>query len=84
LKYLVNEFTRDSDIKCLAKIDEPNELVTLPEQKITYYRILQEALCNAGHHAEASKVTVTIKSRGDTILFKVEDNGRGFNVDEVM
>ena len=84
LKYLVNEFTRDHDIKCVDKIEELNELVVSPEQKITYYRILQEALSNAGQHAEASKVTVTVKSRGDVILFKVEDNGRGFNVDEVM
>ena len=84
LKYLVNEFTRDHDIKCVANIDELNDLVTLPEQKITYYRILQEALCNAGHHAEPSKVTVTIKHQDDAILLKVEDNGRGFNVDEVM
>jgi two-component system CheB/CheR fusion protein len=84
LKYLVNEFIRDHDIKCVANIDELNDLVVLPEQKITYYRILQEALCNAGHHAEPSKVTVTIKHQDDAILFKVEDNGRGFKVDEVM
>ncbi len=84
LKYLVNEFTRDHDIKCVDKIEELNELVVSPEQKITYYRILQEALSNAGQHAEASKVTVTVRSRGDVILFKVEDNGRGFNADEVM
>ena len=84
LKYLVNEFNRDHDIKCVDKIEELNELVVSPEQKITYYRILQEALSNAGQHAEASKVTVTITSRGDIILFKVEDNGRGFNADEVM
>ena len=41
-------------------------------------------MSNAGQHAEASKVTVTIKSQGDIILFKVEDNGRGFNAEEVM
>ena len=84
LKYLVNEFVRDHDIKCVDKIEELNELVVSPEQKITYYRILQEALSNAGQHAEASKVTVTIKRQGDAILFKVEDNGRGFKADEVM
>jgi two-component system, chemotaxis family, CheB/CheR fusion protein len=84
LKYLVSEFTRDHDIKCVDKIEELNDLVVAPEQKITYYRILQEALSNAGQHAEASKVTVTIKSRGDIILFKVDDNGRGFNAEEIM
>jgi two-component system, chemotaxis family, CheB/CheR fusion protein len=84
LKYLVNEFSRDHDIKCTDKIEELNELVVSPEQKITYYRILQEALSNAGQHSEASKVTVTIKSQGDTIMFKVEDNGQGFDADEVM
>ncbi len=84
LKYLVNEFIRDHDIKCVDKIEELNDLVTSPDQKITYYRILQEALSNAGQHAEPSKVTVTIKRRGDAILFKVEDNGRGFKADEVM
>ena len=84
LKYLVNEFIRDHDIKCVDKIEELNDLVVAPEQKITYYRILQEALSNSGQHADASKVTVTIRNRGDIILFKVEDNGRGFNAEEVM
>ncbi len=84
LKYLVNEFVRDHDIKCVDKIEELNELVDSPEQKITYYRILQEALSNVGQHAEASKVMVTIKRQGDAILFKVEDNGRGFDAEEVM
>ena len=42
LKYLVNEFNRDHDIKCVDKIEELNDLVVSPEQKITYYRICRK------------------------------------------
>ena len=43
-------------------------------------RIIQEALTNARRHAEASNVTVTLGSDGESVRVKVEDDGEGFDL----
>lgn len=54
---------------------------------ITVYRIIQESLNNISKYAHASQVKVRL-SRGhdenstDTLLLSVEDNGRGFKLDQ--
>ncbi|KJD32603.1 hypothetical protein PK35_10415 [Tamlana nanhaiensis] len=47
------------------------------------YRIIQEAINNAIKYAEASEVIVTINKLNDLVCFKVEDNGKGFNIKDV-
>lgn len=55
---------------------------------ITIYRIVQEALSNAGSHAHASRVQVRLSrvqdetAATDTLWLSVEDNGRGYNPDQ--
>jgi two-component system, NarL family, sensor histidine kinase DevS len=44
------------------------------------YRIAQEALSNAVHHAEASRVVVMLNEDDGVVRLCVEDDGRGFNV----
>ena len=41
------------------------------------YRIIQEALTNVARHAEASRVSVTIREEGLGLRLIVEDDGRG-------
>jgi signal transduction histidine kinase len=53
------------------------------EAQIILYRIFQEALANIGKHAHASQVSVAIKQNGNSVSFQVEDNGSGFNPEEV-
>jgi len=48
------------------------------------YRIVQEALTNVARHAKAQSVSVLLESREDTIALIVEDDGRGFDVSQVM
>ncbi|WP_344113851.1 sensor histidine kinase [Nocardioides humi] len=43
--------------------------------------VLQEALSNAGRHAEASAVEVTLAAAGDGVVLTVSDDGRGFEGD---
>jgi PAS domain S-box-containing protein len=48
------------------------------------YRIAQEALNNVAKHAHASSVTVILERKRDgTVLLIVEDNGVGFDADEI-
>lgn len=54
------------------------------EKEITLYRVTQEALNNAVKYARSEKVFVTLVKKGKRILLTIEDNGIGFNPDEVM
>ncbi|HEX8890342.1 MAG TPA: PAS domain S-box protein [Pyrinomonadaceae bacterium] len=50
----------------------------------TLYRVIQEALTNVIKHSEAEFVSLILERRDNHVLAIVEDDGRGFNVEEVM
>ncbi len=61
------------------------ENVRLPhELEIVLYRVVQESLTNIARHAEAQHVTITIKREHSELTASIEDDGCGFNVDEVL
>ena len=47
------------------------------------YRIIQEALTNIAKHAQATEVTIFLEGREKTLRGGVEDNGRGFESENV-
>ena len=47
------------------------------------FRILQEAMTNVARHSEATKVTVEVKKEEDTMIMKIEDNGKGINEEKI-
>ena len=49
------------------------------EKQTVIYRIAQEALANAGRHAGASRVDVTLSAAGDGASLRVSDDGSGFD-----
>ena len=53
-----------------------------PAEEVVVYRILQEALTNVARHSEAENVSVTIGTRDNEVIAMVEDDGKGFNLDE--
>lgn len=53
-------------------------------KEVTIFRGVQELLSNALAHAQASQLQVSLDLAQDHIQAIVEDNGSGFNVDEVM
>jgi signal transduction histidine kinase len=55
-----------------------------PERETAVYRIIQEALTNVVRHSEATEASVVLERRSDSILAIVEDNGRGFNVEQML
>ncbi|QEC41323.1 PAS domain S-box protein [Pseudobacter ginsenosidimutans] len=50
--------------------------------KMTIFRIAQEQLNNVLKHAKASSVSVSVVQEGDTITLTVEDDGKGFSMQE--
>jgi signal transduction histidine kinase len=51
--------------------------------KITIFRIIQEATNNIVKYANADLIRVNLKHSGDALHFSIEDNGDGFDPDEV-
>ncbi len=57
----------------------------LPSQiETTLYRVVQEALTNAGHHSKASNVGVLLQFQPNELEIAVQDNGEGFDLAETM
>jgi signal transduction histidine kinase len=52
--------------------------------KIVIFRILQEALNNIGKHSQADSVSLRLARTSDKIELTIEDNGRGFDPEEIL
>jgi two-component system, NarL family, sensor histidine kinase UhpB len=50
-----------------------------PKVELVLYRVAQEGLTNAARHSAASEVTLTLEQDADSIVFRLLDNGRGFD-----
>lgn len=56
-------------------------LAQLPKRPVEIlYRILQEALNNALQHAQANRIEIRVRHEGEAVVFTVEDDGCGFDV----
>jgi len=53
------------------------------EAQTNLYRIFQEALTNISKHADASHVSFVVKKKDSRVYFLMEDNGKGFDIDQV-
>jgi signal transduction histidine kinase len=53
------------------------------EVETTLYRIVQEALANIVKHAEATRVSILLTRKDNSVAAIVEDDGKGFDADEV-
>lgn len=60
----------------------PNTLPVKAELQI--YRIIQEALNNTRKYAQAESAFVRIMQEKDHVLVEIKDNGKGFDVAEVL
>ena len=55
-----------------------------PHVETTLFRITQELLNNVSEHAQATQVNLTIDLEDEGARMVIDDNGSGFNVEEVM
>jgi signal transduction histidine kinase len=63
---------------------EAEEIDRDPSIEIELYRIVREALENVALHSAAKHAVVRIAREDGAIAISVEDDGRGFDVDEAM
>jgi signal transduction histidine kinase len=62
------------------EVDPQDFPVLQPQLATACFRVAQEALSNAARHAQARRVEVHLRLRGDDIDLLVEDDGIGFDV----
>jgi two-component system sensor histidine kinase UhpB len=60
-----------------------DDVLSAPAE-LALYRIVQEALSNAVRHASPSRATVKLWREPHAVIATVEDDGRGFSVEEIM
>ena len=52
-------------------------------KRTVLYRIVQEALTNVARHAHASRVTVDIEKRKDSVFMRIQDDGTSFDLQRI-
>jgi PAS domain S-box-containing protein len=83
LKKLLEEFGEYFEISWSPENVAELDRLFSPLKAVNIYRIFQESLTNIGRHAQASKISISIEKQNGTLAFIVEDNGQGFDVDQM-
>lgn len=53
-------------------------------RRTVLYRVTQEALTNVAHHAEASRVSVSIEKLRGRLRLEIKDDGKSFDVERAL
>jgi PAS domain S-box-containing protein len=82
IEWFVKDFQRRTGIRCVVKMDSAIP-ATEKGLSLVLFRILQESLTNILRHAEATRVTVSLKKEMQNLLLKVSDNGKGISKQQI-
>ena len=78
IEWQAGEFEKLAEIKCEFS-PNPRDIILDQERSIVIFRIFQEILTNIILHAKATKVKISLKEEGSSIVLKVRDNGKGIS-----
>jgi signal transduction histidine kinase len=82
IRWYVNDVRERSNLE-IEIITSGDEKTICAEYSTSIFRILQEALTNITKHAEATKVQIHIIFEPEEIRIAVEDDGRGFDINQI-
>ena len=82
LKGLIRDFSMNSGITFSCKLKGIDKLFSSMAQLIIY-RVFQEALTNIHSHSGADRVSITARKGKRDVSFAIEDNGEGFDTQQV-
>ncbi len=71
----------DFEITFEANVDDED---FSPDVSIACFRVVQQAVANVLEHAQAESLVVSIYRQDEYLCVEIADDGRGFNVDDVM
>ncbi|MDT8318825.1 MAG: histidine kinase, partial [bacterium] len=81
IRKILGRFSKDTGIRSVFNMG-PDIPSLSPGAEVHLFHIVQEALTNARKYSKATEVKVSVKGGGDFEVI-VEDNGVGFDVEEV-
>jgi two-component system CheB/CheR fusion protein len=81
LKKYVKEWSRHTGIGAEFYTSGFDKTRLAPEVETNLYRITQEALNNVFKHAAAKSANVLLEKRGSLIVLIIEDDGKGFEIE---
>ena len=77
----VDRFGQRSGMAVALRNDAvPRHLALAPQAEVAIFRILQEALANAGHHSNAHVVEVDLRVDDSDLVLSIRDDGTGFDI----
>jgi len=82
LRQLIDSVAERAGFKTTVNIDMSLPYLA-PNIEQVFYRIAQETLENTARHANAYMVTVDLHEEDSKLTMHIQDDGRGFNVNEV-
>jgi signal transduction histidine kinase/ligand-binding sensor domain-containing protein len=83
IRSMVKQTADSTRIPIRSQIELVDALLPDPSE-VMLYRILQEALSNMIKHADAAEVQITVGRQGRHIRMVVQDDGRGFDAEELL
>ena len=81
LEWLVRDFQERSGLQCELEVDE--DLVLDELHSTALFRICQESLTNVARHSQASRVHISLRHIGASVVLTISDNGRGITQEEL-
>ena len=81
VRQLAQSWSEQTAVATTVDIEHERALPLQIEQ--TLYRITQEALQNIGKHAQANMVKIDVQYGRDTIALNIQDDGVGFDINQV-
>jgi len=82
IEWETEEFRKRIGIECNLEISV-EEISIEDNISIAVFRIFQESLTNIARHSGATKIDLTIKSKGDLIQMEIADNGVGITEEQM-
>src|SRR5436305_5789259 len=83
LRWYVKEYEKKCSIR--VEFHATGFKERLPaEMETALYRIVQECLTNTAKHANANRVTITLKEETDRVYARITDDGEGFDYEALL
>jgi len=82
VEQLVNKMKDESSINIVFEIDDLD--LNNKTALLAIFRIVQECVNNAVRHSDGSLINVKMKDKGAFLNIEISDDGKGFEVEEVL
>jgi signal transduction histidine kinase len=83
LRNFINKINASGELKAILQTDIKEESLSGKAETILY-RVICEMLTNTLKHARAKRARINLHQTEHAILVNYQDNGQGFNVEEVI